>query len=273
LIETLITNIVVTSMSRIQLKHEDDLTSFPNLVWLTQRNNRVALACLSEVYDLSSLDEMVGKLRQANVKGLEEKYAQDVEHNRDLEWFCSEMRFAILLKERHYDKRNASGSIQFIKRVPKRKTPDLCSEIEHHTVFFEITQLRDEMISVPPPATLEEATRSSETPLGEIVKAFDSKLREKIDQAASVEAPFVLVAESHRTWNSGFVLEHIRPCIEALVPPQTRISALILLYPPGQIANSQGLLARPLGIIVVNQKSTYPLGTNVGTAVEDMLEM
>jgi hypothetical protein len=197
---------------------------------------------------------MVGKLRQASVKGLEEKYAQDVERKEDLEWFFSEMRFAILLIDNYYLELGASSSIQFIKRLLTKKTPDLSSKIEQQTVFFEITQLRDEMISVPPTATLEEATRSSETSLEDVVKAFDSKFQEKIGQASSVEAPFVLVVESHRTWNSGFILEHIRPCIEALVQAQTGISALILLYPPGQIANSQGPLDRSLGIVVVNQK-------------------
>jgi len=117
----------------------DDLTGFPNLVWQTRGNNRVALASLAGVYSLHTLDDMVGKLRQENVKGLDEKYAQDVERSEDLDWFCSEMRFVIILKEYHYHRRNASGRIQFIKRKPKKKTPDLSSEIEQETVFFEIT--------------------------------------------------------------------------------------------------------------------------------------
>jgi len=127
------------------------------------------------------------------------------------------------------------------------------------------------MIKVPPTATLEEATRSSETSFEEVVKAFDSKLQEKIGQASSVDAPLVLVVESHRTWNTGFILEHIRPCIETLVA-RSGISALILLYPPGEIANSQGPLVRPRGILVLNHKSLYPLSANVETALEAMLK-
>lgn len=249
----------------------DNLNGFPNLVWLTQGNDKVALSSLTEIYSLSGLDEMVGKLRQDNVKGLDEKYAQDVEHREDLEWFCSEMRFAIILKEFQYHRRNLSGKIQFIKRVRGMKTPDLSSEIEQDNVFFEITQLRDEMLKVPRNATLEEATRSSETSFEEVVKAFDSKLQGKIGQAASVQAPFVLVVESHRTWNAGFILEHIRPCIETLIVAQSGISALILLYPPGEIANWQGRLTRPRGILVLNSKPLYPLNANVEKALVDML--
>jgi hypothetical protein len=254
------------------LKHENELTGFPNLIWLTQNNDKVSLASLTGVYDLFSLNDMVGKLRQANVKGLEEKYTQDIERNEDLEWFFSEMRFAILLRDHYYLKRNAPGTIQFIKRVQKKKTPDLSSEIEQQTVFFEITQLRDEMLSVPSNATLEEATRSSETSLEVVVKACDSKLQEKIDQAASVEAPFMLVVESHRTWNAGFILKYIRPCIETMVQAQIRISALILLHPPGEIGNPHGILARSLGIVVVNQAPKYPLDKKVETALRDIIE-
>jgi hypothetical protein len=253
------------------LEHEEDLTSFPNIAWLTQGNNKVALTSLTQIYDLANVDQMTGKLRQQNVEGLQEKYAQDVNHDDDLEWFFSEMRFAILMKDQYYHKFSAPGCIQFIKRT-SGKTPDLSCEIENQTVFFEITQLRDEMLKLPRTATLEEATRTSETSSLEVVKAFDSKLQEKADQAASVKAPVVLVVESHRTWNSGFILQHIKPSIETLVQSQPSVSALILLYPPGAIANCQGPIPRPLGVIVVNDNPSYPLNTTVETTLKKISE-
>ena len=83
----------------------------------------MALASLTEVYDLSSLDKMIGELRQANVKGLEEKYMQDVDRADDLQWFCSELRFGTLLREHYYQNGKTQVAFNSSSEFRTRKLP------------------------------------------------------------------------------------------------------------------------------------------------------